>query len=118
MNFRSCIGLLLLSTGLGWGKEVPVTDLESLDEAFRQAQPGDTIVMADGDWKDAGIVFRAKGTAEAPVTLRARTPGKVVLSGESSLRFVGACSLRTERWLRAMSCPFAATAMKRRATAG
>jgi poly(beta-D-mannuronate) lyase len=81
--------ILLLSACLGWARELPAPDASALEAAIRQAQPGDTIVMADGVWRDAEIVFRAKGTAGAPITLRAQTPGKVVLSGESSLRFVG-----------------------------
>ena len=54
-----------------------------------EAQPGDVLVMTDGEWKDQAIVFTSNGTAEKPVTLRAKTPGKVVLTGESSLSIDG-----------------------------
>lgn len=81
--------LLLLSACLGWTRELPAPDADALEAAIRQAQPGDTIVLADGIWKNTEIVFRARGTSESPITLRAQTPGAVVLSGESSLRFVG-----------------------------
>lgn len=81
---------LCFSAGFLTAREIPVADAAALEKAFTEAQPGDTILMAEGTWKDAEILFRAGGTAEAPVTLRAQTPGKVILSGESSLRFVGA----------------------------
>ncbi len=40
-----------------------------------------TIVMADGTWQDTVIDLRAPG----PLTLRAQTPGKVLLTGRSAL---------------------------------
>jgi poly(beta-D-mannuronate) lyase len=49
------------------------------------ATPGDVVVMADGAWTDQKIAFSAKGTPDRPITLRAQTPGKVILSNNSSL---------------------------------
>ena len=66
-----------------------MADLAALEKACGESQPGDVLVLADGRWKDAEILFRANGTAEAPITLRAQTPGKVILCGTSSLRFIG-----------------------------
>jgi poly(beta-D-mannuronate) lyase len=57
--------------------------------AVRAAKPGDAIVLKDGPWRDADILFDAEGTAEKPITLRAETPGKVVFSGKSQLRIGG-----------------------------
>lgn len=88
MNLRPLL-VVCLSCGWALAREIPAADAEALKGAFGEAQPGDVVVMADGVWKDAEIVFRANGTAEAPVTLKAQTPGKVILSGESSLRMVG-----------------------------
>jgi len=51
--------------------------------------PGDALVMADGDWKDQVIVFQSRGTSEKPIILRAQTPGKVVLVGNSSVTIDG-----------------------------
>jgi hypothetical protein len=51
--------------------------------------PGDVIVLRDGPWTDQPLVFQAHGTAASPITLRAATPGKVVLGGESSLKIEG-----------------------------
>ena len=46
-------------------------------------------MMAGGMWKDQEIRFAANGTAEKPITLRAETPGKTILTGESSLTIEG-----------------------------
>jgi poly(beta-D-mannuronate) lyase len=70
-------------------RELPVADAEQLETAIASAQPGDVLILADGTWANTEILFRAQGTPEAPITLRAHTPGMVQLTGESSLRFVG-----------------------------
>jgi hypothetical protein len=58
-----------------------------LAAALARVQPGDTIVLADGTWRDAQVALTAAGTAGAPVTVRARTPGRVIFSGDSALTF-------------------------------
>lgn len=57
--------------------------------AAERARPGDAVVLRDGTWSDADLRFEAEGTATQPVTLRAQTPGKVILTGLSRLRFSG-----------------------------
>ena len=66
-----------------------VKSAEELNTAFVKASPGDVIVMQDGIWKDINIVVKGTGTKEKPITLKARTPGKVIISGKSSLRLSG-----------------------------
>jgi poly(beta-D-mannuronate) lyase len=88
-----CAILLVTGTGLGTdpsrAAEVTAADPASLAQAIKQARPGDTIVMADGPWRDARIVFEAQGEPGRPITLRAATPGKVVLCGASRLLLAG-----------------------------
>ncbi len=65
----------------------PATDFKDL---CKRVVAGDTIVLADGDWKDTKLTFdRLVGTADSPITIRAATSGKVVFSGQSQLRFSG-----------------------------
>ncbi len=66
-----------------------VADAGELRAALRSVAPGDTILMRDGIWTDAELVFTGVGTARAPITLRAETPGRVILKGQSSLRLSG-----------------------------
>jgi poly(beta-D-mannuronate) lyase len=67
--------------------EISVGDPAGLAAALAQAKPGDTLVLADGTWRDATLTLTAAGSETAPVTIRAETPGRVVLTGESSLVF-------------------------------
>ncbi len=53
------------------------------------AGPGDTVVMRNGIWNSATVTFEGDGTEAAPITLRAETPGEVILTGQSRLRIGG-----------------------------
>ncbi len=67
--------------------EILVSNLLELNAAITAAQPGQVIVMKDGNWGNAVIDFNSKGTESAPVTLRAQTFGKVIINGNSTLTF-------------------------------
>ena len=43
--------------------------------ATEKLQPGDTIILANGVWKDFEIVFAGKGTVDKPISLTAETKG-------------------------------------------
>src|SRR5882724_3290707 len=73
----------------GQAKEFRVSTAAEINEVIGKLQAGDAVVMADGTWKDQEIRFHAAGTAERPITLRAETPGKTLLTGESSLTIEG-----------------------------
>lgn len=66
-----------------------VTDQEAYRSALERVAPGDSIILADGEWRDFEIVFVAKGLPGKPVTLTAQTPGGVVITGQSNLRLAG-----------------------------
>jgi poly(beta-D-mannuronate) lyase len=72
-----------------FAKEYLVKTPDEYKEISADLNAGDEIVLANGVWNNFEILFKAKGTEKAPVTLRAETPGKVVLSGLSNLRLSG-----------------------------
>lgn len=80
---------LMVNQNQGEPGERLVRTPEELEQAIAKAVPGDVIMMQDGIWKDIDIVFKAIGTEGKPITLRAQTQGKVILSGSSSLRLSG-----------------------------
>lgn len=80
---------LLLSIAEMSAKEFRAADPESFHRLLPQLQPGDAILLADGEWTDARLHFSAKGTALQPITLKAAIPGKTILTGSSSLRISG-----------------------------
>lgn len=69
--------------------DIKVSNAEELEEAIKNAQPGDQIVMANGIWNDIQIRFTGKGTADKPITISAETPGEVYIQGKSDLKFGG-----------------------------
>jgi len=72
-----------------FAKEWLVNTQQVYKNALKQVKPGDKIILANGVWTDFDLVFKAQGTAKQPITLTAQTKGKVILSGQSSLRLAG-----------------------------
>lgn len=66
-----------------------VRDQQQYARAAKALLPGDRIVLANGEWRDFAIRFAGEGSAAKPITLTAETPGKVILTGQSSLRMAG-----------------------------
>lgn len=66
-----------------------VTNAKELEEAIKNAQPGDNIIMSNGVWKDVEIKFTASGTEDKPITLAAETAGEVFIEGKSYLKLGG-----------------------------
>jgi poly(beta-D-mannuronate) lyase len=58
-------------------------------DAAKTPRPGDTIVLANGEWRNFEVLFTGIGTDEKPITLKAETKGKVLLTGQSNLRMAG-----------------------------
>jgi hypothetical protein len=85
---RYVLPFLFLAASLE-AKTVTVNDAAQFDAACREAKPGDTLLLRAGEWKDARLVFRANGSASAPITLTAEKPGAVKLTGSSTLNFAG-----------------------------
>lgn len=71
-------------------ESILVRDLAAFDAAVARLRPGDTLTLADGEWRDFQILFTGRGEAGRPITLTAQTPGKVILTGRSNLRMAGA----------------------------
>src|SRR3546814_623593 len=70
-------------------RDLLVADQAQYKTAVNKAQPGDTIILADGEWRDFQIVFTGTGTAATPIALTAQTKGKVLITGQSNLRIGG-----------------------------
>ncbi|NIP19384.1 MAG: alginate lyase, partial [Xanthomonadales bacterium] len=66
-----------------------VHDQAEYRDAVKNAGPGDTIVLANGEWKDFEILFTGEGEAGKPITLTAEEKGKVFITGRSNLRLAG-----------------------------
>lgn len=80
---------LAVSIAPASARDIVVADPAAFHAAVKAAKPGDAIVLADGEWRDAELVFTGTGTAARPITLTAQTKGKVLLTGRSNLRLGG-----------------------------
>jgi len=68
---------------------VRVSNADELNNAIANAQPGTVIEMTNGEWNDLRIRFTGEGTENQPITLKAETPGEVIIQGESDLKIGG-----------------------------
>jgi poly(beta-D-mannuronate) lyase len=66
-----------------------VSNNDELEEAIKNAHPGDDIILKNGVYKNLEIKFRGKGTEDMPITLKAETAGEVSIEGQSYLKFGG-----------------------------
>jgi len=66
---------------------VLVSNQQQLKEALAKAQPGDTIMLDKGWWKDVALTIETSGTKEKPIVVTAATPGAVQFTGNSFIRF-------------------------------
>ncbi|MEL6200086.1 MAG: polysaccharide lyase 6 family protein, partial [Pseudomonadota bacterium] len=67
-----------------------VKTLEEFNAAVSTLEPGDTLVLANGTWRDVELRFTGDGTKEEPITLTAQDAGQVIISGQSNLALSGA----------------------------
>ena len=74
---------------LSMAKTIVVKNIAELNAASKEAVAGDIIILEDGEWRDAPIVLSCSGTKERPIILKAKTPGKVLLTGHSYLKLGG-----------------------------
>ncbi len=70
-------------------RDILVADQQAYQQAASELVAGDTVILANGEWRDFEVVFTGVGTQEQPITLRAQDKGKVILSGQSNLKLAG-----------------------------
>lgn len=70
-------------------RDIVVKDQSEFGAATKAVQPGDRILLGDGEWRDFAIRFVADGTKDKPILLGAQHAGKALLTGKSSLAVAG-----------------------------
>ncbi|PZX49821.1 polysaccharide lyase 6 family protein [Algoriphagus chordae] len=66
-----------------------VKNIDEYNSTISTLKAGDTLLLANGVWKDAELIFEGKGTADSLIVLMAETPGEVFLEGKSNLSIAG-----------------------------
>jgi hypothetical protein len=74
------IASLLLAAVLLPAETVTVEPGQSLQEAVDKLRPGDTLLLAEGTFHQS-IKMTSSGTEGNPITIKAKVPGKSVISG-------------------------------------
>ncbi|HMK19171.1 MAG TPA: polysaccharide lyase 6 family protein [Chitinophagaceae bacterium] len=74
---------------LSYSKVIPVKNIEELNNANKNAIPGDTIILQNGEWKNVTISLDCIGTKEKSIVFKAQTAGKVLITGNSKLKIGG-----------------------------
>ncbi len=81
-------GLFLLAAVVNLlAGEYPVSTVAELNALT--LNPGDVVILKNGVWVNAALVFNGTGTESMPITLRAEEGGKVLLTGNSTLQIGG-----------------------------
>ena len=83
------LNTLLFISLLSFSNTIIVKNIEELRKANKEARPGDIIVLQNGNWENVTIALNCAGTNEQPVTFKAQTPGKVIITGNSMLKLGG-----------------------------
>jgi poly(beta-D-mannuronate) lyase len=78
-----CAGFTALSNTILVKNEAELTKIS------KDARPGDIILLQNGYWKDVKLSLNCNGTKEAPIVFKAQTAGKVMITGNSSLKIGG-----------------------------
>ncbi|MEM7627158.1 MAG: polysaccharide lyase 6 family protein [Planctomycetota bacterium] len=75
---------LVLAAATSHAADIPVSSAADITNALQTANPGDVLVMQNGTWTNQYIRFNGND-----LTLRAETPGQVILTGSSRLDISG-----------------------------
>ncbi|MGI9456929.1 MAG: chondroitinase-B domain-containing protein, partial [Aeoliella sp.] len=81
--------VLLVFTDSSFAADFVVSNADQIETAMETAQAGDRLIMTNGNWTNQNIAFAGVGIAGMPITLRAETPGGVILNGTSQLLISG-----------------------------
>ncbi|WP_179352937.1 polysaccharide lyase 6 family protein [Winogradskyella vidalii] len=97
--------LLLLSTffliNTLNAQDITVSNLAEYNAAISKVSDGGTIILKNGEWKDAKLLAHGNGTKENPIIIKAETPGQVVLTGDSNLSIYGNYVIVSGLWFKA-----------------
>jgi poly(beta-D-mannuronate) lyase len=88
-RLRRAFVLALFASCVSQAAEIKVGSQQAFRDAVRGLEPGDTVILANGEWRDFEILFTGEGREGKPITLTAEEKGKVFITGQSNLRLAG-----------------------------
>ena len=76
--------LLLFSSFFATAQSITVSTIDEYNSAIKKVSTGGTIILKNGEWKDVTLNAFGNGTKQNPIIVKAETPGKVLITGDSS----------------------------------
>jgi len=70
-------------------KDTLVANIDEFNSAIKSVQSGDHIILKNGEWNNVTFNISGQGTKENPIYVKAETPGKVIITGDSNLTISG-----------------------------
>ncbi|MDT7831456.1 chondroitinase-B domain-containing protein [Flavobacteriaceae bacterium S356] len=70
-------------------ESVSVSNISEFNAAIKKAVPGTTIWIRNGEWRDVHLQVTGIGKKDQPITIKAETPGKVIITGDSRMSIYG-----------------------------
>jgi|GEM_PF-2396374 len=71
-------------------KQYTAANAAELKSIVGSLKAGDVVTLKEGVWNDMEIVVDNNGASGRPITIRAQTPGKTIVTGNSSFKLGGA----------------------------
>lgn len=83
------LNTLMITVQLLWSQPLLVKNISEFNKANKYAKPGDTIVLQNGQWNNVDLKIDCKGTKEKSIVWKAQVVGKVLITGQSTLKIGG-----------------------------
>jgi poly(beta-D-mannuronate) lyase len=72
-----------------FAETIVVKNQKELATANSRVKPGDIVILQNGEWKNVLLSLTCSGSKELPITFKAQTAGKVLITGNSKLKIGG-----------------------------
>ncbi|QOD60938.1 hypothetical protein H9I45_00420 [Polaribacter haliotis] len=92
--------VLIIFTSFLFSQEKTVSNISEYNSAIKTAKAGDVILLKNGIWKDVKLNAYGKGTEDAPIIVKAETPGEVIIAGNSTLNIYGEHIIVSGLWFK------------------
>ena len=92
--------LLLFSSFFATAQSITVSTIDEYNSAIKKVSTGGTIILKNGEWKDVTLNAFGNGTKQNPIIVKAETPGKVLITGDSSLSIYGTYVIVSGLWFK------------------
>lgn len=85
----SILTSVAFTTSLMANNSIIVNTTQNLVNAVSTVKPGDTILIADGTYRNLRLSVTTDGTSDKIITIKAQNPGKAYISGNSAIELRG-----------------------------